>query len=538
MFTEFPDDLLQQIRSVSKLVNYEANDKIMVQGEFNQMLYFLAKGSVAIYVDGGLVAELGRRGDLLGEMSLITKKPCSATILAKTPVELIKVDTEAFKELTTENKDQFDHALYRIYSKILTDKLHITNQKAKMLEDTMSALKQAKVELQELNKNLENKVLEKTAALQGRLEDLLKNNLSPLKSSLSHIANQVPDSAKEAFGKSLNSVDGVIAMLEPITSGFKTEASIKNKKVFFADDDKKQLLLAKMALGGTGVKLTTSFDKEEAKSSLQTEPYDLLLCSSEMLPLMKMAKQTNPNTQLVFVSSESIQSYLPKLNELDLFPSIVTRDLEDRAATIKCIMTTVTKLAGANIFGLEKYFNWGAEIHELEVKRSDERVLLREKMATHFSALGIRRSLIDTVGIVLEEMLMNAIYDAPVDPMGKSLYNHLPRTEVIELPPEQRSRLRFGFDGTHIGISVEDPFGGLGPQTVLKYLESCYGGRAGEINKKEGKGGAGRGLHQIIENSQLVIFNVTPRSRTEVIALFNMIPGERTEKEPQFHYFS
>jgi hypothetical protein len=50
------------------------------------------------------------------------------------------------------------------------------------------------------------------------------------------------------------------------------------------------------------------------------------------------------------------------------------------------------------------------------------------------------------------------------------------------------------------------------------------------------KGGAGRGLHQIIENSDLTIFNVKKGIRTEVICLFN-IDGQKREAQPSFHYF-
>ncbi|MEK6553917.1 MAG: cyclic nucleotide-binding domain-containing protein, partial [Bdellovibrionota bacterium] len=130
LFTEFPDILLQQLRQVTSVVNFDPEDKILTQGELNSNLYFLVLGTVKVFVDDGLVATMARKGDLLGEMSVITKKPAGATIVAQTPVQLIKVDTEAFKKITGRNTDQFDHILYRIYSMILTDKLNITNQKA------------------------------------------------------------------------------------------------------------------------------------------------------------------------------------------------------------------------------------------------------------------------------------------------------------------------------------------------------------------------------------------------------------------------
>jgi hypothetical protein len=51
------------------------------------------------------------------------------------------------------------------------------------------------------------------------------------------------------------------------------------------------------------------------------------------------------------------------------------------------------------------------------------------------------------------------------------------------------------------------------------------------------KGGGGRGIHQIIENADLVVFNIRPNVRTEVIALFNIDPKAQGDKHPSFHLF-
>ncbi len=86
-------------------------------------------------------------------------------------------------------------------------------------------------------------------------------------------------------------------------------------------------------------------------------------------------------------------------------------------------------------------------------------------------------------------------------------------------------------------ISVSDPFGSLKGGTLLKYLERNYEGTAAELNVEEGKGGAGRGLHQIVENSDLVVFNVEPGKKTEAIALFNVEAKEAATQTPTFHFF-
>lgn len=101
---------------------------------------------------------------------------------------------------------------------------------------------------------------------------------------------------------------------------------------------------------------------------------------------------------------------------------------------------------------------------------------------------------------------------------------------------EEQGILRYACDGLLMAVSVEDPFGSFHRETILKYLESNYEGRAGIL--QEEKGGAGRGLFLIIETADLVVFNINPNIRTEVIAIFNIDPEKsKTGKFTSFHYF-
>ena len=212
MFSNMPDQLMENLKGAARIVQYDPDETILKQGEVNGNLFFLIIGTVDIYVDGGHVATLRRKGDLLGEMSVITNKPCSATIVAQTPVELIYINIEEFKKIST-NQDHFDHILYRIYSMILTDKLHITNQKAKKLEETLGALERAKNELMEVNTQLERRVIERTQSLQTKLDDLLNRQLVDLRKSLAVAGAEAQGDLRARLAQTLTDVDVVMAAL-------------------------------------------------------------------------------------------------------------------------------------------------------------------------------------------------------------------------------------------------------------------------------------------------------------------------------------
>jgi hypothetical protein len=192
-------------------------------------------------------------------------------------------------------------------------------------------------------------------------------------------------------------------------------------------------------------------------------------------------------------------------------------------------------MTSGDIFGLEKYLNWGIEIKEIEIIDSKERQNVNDQVIEHLTELGIRSSVRTRCQVVIEELLMNAIYDAPVDNLGTPLHNFKARTEAVNLSADQSAKLRFATDGLYLAISVEDPFGVFKKETIFKYLENNYFQNS-EEHLSSGKGGAGKGLFMITESADLVIYNVSPRSKTEVIVLFDLDPSKE-KKSTSLHYF-
>ena len=517
-------------------MDFEPEQTILKQGEMNNNLFFLLVGTADVYVDSGLVAKLQNKGDLLGEMSVITSTPCSATIVAKTPTKLVCVDIEKFKQILGDDKTQFDHILYKIYSRVLVDKINQTNQRANKVEMMLQALDRAKNELQELNIQIERRVVERTQLIQTQLQELLHGHLYTLKDSLRGTVDKVGNQVRPLVEKNLTILDDVAQFLEPLVQRFNLEISLKNKRVLIALSERKIQTLSKLALGGTGINIEIVSNLEEAKNNIIENSPDVVLVDGEALELTDMQPAASGKTKFVFIGSKGIRENLQKLLELKHLPHMVFIREENRTESIRSIMTAVTKLCGPNIFGLEKYLNLGAAVQEMKIRTSDDREIQNDRVREYFAKLGARASILDNVKVVVEELLMNAIYDAPTDVAGAPLYNSLQRTVTVNLKPNQQGTLRYATDGTWLVVSVQDPFGGLTAKTIMNYLDSCYGGREGSMQTK--KGVAGRGLHQIVESSTFVVFNIQPKKQTEVIAFFDMIPQEKKDSaNPTLHYF-
>lgn len=555
----FPKNLIVELARASEIVCLPGGTEILKQGQINDQIYFLSQGHIGVYVDGNRISKTSNKGDLIGEMSVITNNKVGATILAETEVILVRVDTRVFTEMKGPERELYLSILYRIYATVLAEKLNATNQKAKHFEQMNTKLTAMQWDLEEANRTLEKRVEERTMKLEQQKAELMagKNKMEELlnakkfifqKLSIFHDAHLLPlktflDKFRMAHPNepTVNDARAVVfevqQILGPLTDQYSSEQAIQGKRVLLADSNKKQQIVAKMALGGTGIVLDLVSTVEEGREKIANNEYHMVAFDAQMLELGNLAREKNPSVDLVLMTSDAVPNYLPALKQLSNIPNIVSRNEADRTFTIKNIMTTVTKLLGRDLFGLEKYLSWGVDIQSLPITSSGARADIIQGVDHYFEKLGVRRANRDRMRAVLEEMLMNAIYDAPIGADGKSIYNHLPRTVELNLKPEEQGLVRFATDGMIIAVSVQDPFGSLSGNIILKYLEANYSGTAADMNAQAGKGGAGRGLHQIVENSDLVVFNVDPRKKTEVIALFNVEAKEAVTQNPSFHLF-
>ncbi len=457
-FQSFSDDLLLQVSAMVHTESFGAGDYILKEGQKNDSLYFLRSGKVEVSLVGELLTTLEGTGEVLGEMSVITRNAASTTIKALGPIECFAIRTADFEHVHPKDKDRFQALLYRIYCLILTERLMRTNEKARLFE----------------------------------------------------ILNRELHEAQNALEKGGG---GRVLLVEP---------------------DKKQQLPVRMAMGGTGVQLDIASDLDSARGLLKAGSYDVVMTEEGCVEILKELEASKASTHGILLTTKDVEGNLQILQNNRFVEHIISRDAQDRNATIRYVLTALGKILNKDIFGLEKYLTWGVEVQKKMVSSSSQREELREEMAVYFKKMGVRQTVLDRMNTVAEEMLMNAIYDAPVDTQGQSVYNHISRKQEVELETHQKSQLSYASDGVLLAIAVKDPFGALSKDTIISYLISCYQGEAGSLNSA--KGGAGRGLHQIIENADLTIFNVKRGVRTEVICLFN-IDGQKREAQPSFHYF-
>lgn len=182
-------------------------------------------------------------------------------------------------------------------------------------------------------------------------------------------------------------------------------------------------------------------------------------------------------------------------------------------------IASATKALRRDVFGLQKYFPWGVTTYSMVVRNYEQKTRAIQIIMEYAREAGLRGPVRDRVQLVSDELMMNALYHAPVDEKGNELYGATSRKELATLDEVQPIEIHYGCSGRYFGISVRDGGGSLTRQKALEYLMRAKKETA-EIESKAT--GAGLGLISVLRSVSKLIFNLDPGSSTEVIALFDM----------------
>ena len=187
------------------------------------------------------------------------------------------------------------------------------------------------------------------------------------------------------------------------------------------------------------------------------------------------------------------------------------------------LVVTSCKLLSGDIFGLEKYLSWGVKIHEQTIQTYEEKRQALLTISEHAKQVGARRQVIAKIESVTDELLMNALYDAPAVRSGASRADRVAKSADASIPLEEAAHLRYACDGHYFAVSVQDNYGELHKEAILDHLTRARAerGRPKSMDNDTG-GGAGLGLYFILSSVTRFVANIQPGKRTEVVCMFDL----------------
>ncbi|MEZ4367684.1 MAG: hypothetical protein R2939_15620 [Kofleriaceae bacterium] len=190
----------------------------------------------------------------------------------------------------------------------------------------------------------------------------------------------------------------------------------------------------------------------------------------------------------------------------------------DEAEVAAGVEVTARKLLSGDIFGIEQYLPAGVAPEMLRLRDFEGRGRALDTVLAFAEAARMRRQVRTAIGQVCEELLMNALYDAPVGPDGQPVFAEVDPRERIRARSPRPVSIRYAATDSQFVVAVRDRFGLLAKNTIVAYIDKCL--RSPEqIDRKTY--GAGLGLYLVANAAAAYVVNVAHGVATEVVCTFD-----------------
>jgi hypothetical protein len=318
---------------------------------------------------------------------------------------------------------------------------------------------------------------------------------------------------------------------------------MRGKRILFYDPDVRACRVAERALNATGSDVDVANDELDLQSKIEADGYDLMMINFDppmrdderWVEIFDTVGSRWPRTKLVLHATAATEDYLQLMMSRQFLRNLIAKN--DDPLDPDELIITAEKLLRRDLFGLQKYLLWGVEPYCVTIRDSHEKPGYIREVAEYARSLGCNERTIEMVETIVDEVVTNAIFNAPRTEDGSPKYAMLSRREHIQLEDNEVGELQFACDGEYIAIAQIDPFGALTQETVVSYLNRCL--VKGPQQFSDQSGGAGIGLFRVFSSLSKFVVNIDPGKKTEVISLIDLRMSMRRFRQAakSFHIF-
>ncbi|MCG8424836.1 MAG: hypothetical protein MJE77_43665 [Proteobacteria bacterium] len=243
-----------------------------------------------------------------------------------------------------------------------------------------------------------------------------------------------------------------------------------------------------------------------------------------------------PAMRGILWTAEPLKRALRYMNDLPQLSNICGRKDFESAPRAWEIVMVARRLLPTNESRVKfsDFLHWGYTGFQEQVASTEQRDAIVAKVQEFVGHLGLPKRVGESLGELAHELLMNAMFDAPIDADGKPKYAR-DRKATLVLPPSEQPLFRVAADGSRLAIQVIDSFGQLRRHHVFGGL--ARGLERGEMDTSHG--GAGLGMVVCHNATVAMFYDVVPNQHTEVTGIFDMDLNVREFRirAKSLHYF-
>jgi hypothetical protein len=233
--------------------------------------------------------------------------------------------------------------------------------------------------------------------------------------------------------------------------------------------------------------------------------------------LAKNPKLVDPD-QIHLITSEGLDR-MQEYAKTNTFGHLILRTPSTAAEAGKHYGRVVKGVFINNKDGLKALLADQAEIRKIDIQNSSEKpgviewVLSYLQDSAHFDSRPAT-----AIATAVDELLMNAIYDAPSEATDDDAIKNMPRNQALKLDGKHHVELHLGYDGRYAAVTVVDQFGSINKAKLLAHICKSFINSEYKINPLAP--GAGLGLATTFRTGGSLLFVTEPGVRSEVTVFF------------------
>ena len=142
LFEGLSDEELQRLMDMAEHISLRAGDVLMRQGEAGDAAYVVIRGEFEVQKQAGpsvIKIDVRNPGDVVGEMALLSRATRTATVIAKTDGEALRISPEAFDELLISSSTAARAVLRWVMARLNQNESLLHQQEKMAALGTMSA---------------------------------------------------------------------------------------------------------------------------------------------------------------------------------------------------------------------------------------------------------------------------------------------------------------------------------------------------------------------------------------------------------------
>jgi hypothetical protein len=241
----------------------------------------------------------------------------------------------------------------------------------------------------------------------------------------------------------------------------------------------------------------------------------------------------NPNN-IHYFSSQDLENNR-MIAQSPLFGNYIFRNYENpKLAGIHYAKFAKTSLMDKS-FGIKNFFNESTQIQTIQLKKSSQKQSAVEAIRNYLLKAQFQSRMASTIANAVDELIMNAIFTAPVDELGRRSLNTTPRDTVFELKDKSNVEAQIAFDGKYFAFTAVDHYGSLDREELLNHLSKVY--TDNEYKIRTSVAGAGIGLSTVYRSGGSLFFSCEASTRTEVTVIFEKLDNYRNFRD-QFRFIN